>query len=288
MGSKLKAAATSLGINLTLLAGKIAVAAWTGSIAIMAEAAHSFFDMLASLLAYLGIKIAEQPDDSTHPYGHEKFETLSSLLQALLITGTAVIVLWESYQKFLHPAPLEHLGWGIALIAITIPIAYLTARYLSATAKKEGGSHALEADSAHFTTDVLGSVAVLAGLLLVRWGMWWGDSLAAFAVGMIMLYISIRLLRGAFYVLLDFSPGREKMRRIEGVLRKAVKSRKITRFHKLRARMAGSRILLEFHIHVPRRMSVVTAHQISSDIKRDIRKRVPQVKDATIHIEPDS
>ena len=287
MSKKLGAATTSICVNVGLLVSKIFMAIFTGSIGLFAESVHSLFDLFASVLASLGIKKAEQPDDRTHHYGHEKFENLSSLLQALLILGTAFLVIWEAYQKFMHPSPVENSEWGIVLMAISIPVTYFTAKYLSRVAKKSGGSQALEADSAHFTTDVLSSVAVLVGLLMVKLGLPFGDPLAAFAVGIIMLYISVELGMRSFYVLMDYSPSKRKIRAIESVLDKAMKDGKITRFHKLRARMAGSKILLEFHIHVNKGLSVVEAHKISSDIKSDIKKCVPEVKEATIHIEPD-
>ncbi|MFA6888206.1 MAG: cation diffusion facilitator family transporter [Candidatus Woesearchaeota archaeon] len=286
MSNKLKAATTSIVINLTLLTSKIIAAYITGSIALIAECAHSLFDMVASILAYVGIKKAEQPEDHTHLYGHEKFENLSSLLQALLITGTAFIIMWEAYKKFSEHGVVENSGVGIILMMISIPITFLTARYLSSVAKKEGGSQALEADSAHFTTDVLGSIAVLTGLILVKFGFPFGDPLAAFTVGIIMLYISIELGLHSFYVFMDFSPDASRVKLIEDVLKKAMSNKKIDKYHKLRARMAGSKILLEFHIHISPNLTVKEGHDISSAIKAEIRKAVPEVKDATIHIEP--
>ena len=285
---KLKAASISVGINITLLLSKIFVAIITGSVGLLAEAIHSSFDLIASVLAFIGIRKAEEPDDNTHHYGHEKFENLSSLLQALLITGTSFIVMWEAYHKFKNPTPVENSTIGIILMVVTIPITYLTARYLSRIAKEEGGSQALEADSAHFTTDVLGSIAVLVGLLMVQFGMPWGDALAAFIVGLIMLYISIELGIHSFYVFMDFSPDKTKIAKIKRVLDSSRKKKMITSYHKLKARMAGSKILLEFHILVPKKLDITSAHQISSDIKRAIKKAVPEVKEATIHIEPDS
>jgi cation diffusion facilitator family transporter len=285
---KLRAASVSIGINIALLLSKIIAAIITGSVGLLAEAIHSSFDLIASVLAFIGIKKAEEPDDLNHHYGHEKFENLSSLLQALIITGTSFIVMWEAYHKFKNPTPVENSMIGIILMAVTIPITYLTARYLSKIAKAEGGSQALEADSSHFTTDVLGSIAVLLGLLMVKFGMGWGDALAAFIVGLIMLYISIELGIHSFYVFMDFSPDKSKIAKIKRVLDSSRKKKMIMSYHKLKARMAGSKILLEFHILVPKKLDIATAHQISADIKRAIKKAVPEVKEATIHIEPDS
>ena len=287
MSKKLKAASTSIIVNISLLISKAILAVLTGSIGLLAESAHSLFDLFASLLAYLGIKKADQPEDSRHLYGHEKFETLSSFLQALLITGTAFIVMWEAYSKILHPTPVENSEWGIALMIISIPVTYFTAKYLSKMAEQEGGSHALEADSAHFTTDVLSSIAVLIGLVLVKFGLPYGDPIAAFIVGLIMIYISIKLGIRSYHVFMDASPDELQMKKIVRTLNSAIKNKKITRYHKLKARMIGSKILLDVHIHVPNKLSIVEAHEISSEIRRELKRKVPQIKDATIHEEPD-
>jgi cation diffusion facilitator family transporter len=283
MVGKLKAAKISILVNCGLLVSKIVVALITGSIGLYAESAHSFFDLLASALAYLGIRKAEEPEDHTHTFGHEKFENLSSMLQALLITGTAFVVLFEAYQKLASPSAVEFSEAGIILMLVSIPVTYFTSKYLGAVARKEGSS-ALEADSAHFTTDVISSISVLIGLILVRLGYAFGDPIGAIVVGFVMLYISIELLLHSFYVFMDFSPDREKMRKIRNVLEQ---EKRITRFHKLRARMAGSRILVDVHIHVPRIMPVETAHMIAHEIESRILNEVPQVKEVSIHIEPD-
>jgi cation diffusion facilitator family transporter len=283
MGRKLGAAGLSIGVNVTLLISKIIVATITGSIGLYAESAHSLFDLLASVLAYLGIKKAEEPEDRTHHFGHEKFENLSSMLQALLITGTAFVVMFEAYQKFSDPGKLESSELGIALMLISIPITLFTSKYLGEIAKKEGSS-ALEADSAHFTTDVISSVSVLAGLVLVRLGFPIGDPLAAMVVGAVMLYISVELLLHSFFVFMDFSPDKKVMDKIARIMES---EKRITRFHKLRARVAGSRVLVDVHIHVPHGMPIETAHLISHELESRIIREVSEVKEVSIHIEPD-
>lgn len=284
MGKKLGAAALSIGVNVTLLLSKIAVAFLTGSIGMYAESAHSLFDLLASVLAYLGIRKAEEPSDETHHFGHEKFENFSSLLQAMLIAGTAGIVIFEAYEKLSMPGTVENSEIGIGLMLVSIPVTYLTSRYLSETARKEGGSHALEADSAHFLTDVGSSVAVLSGLIFVRLGFPVGDPLAAFMVGLVMIIISAELGVRSFVIFMDFSPDKETLGKIEGVLRKEAR---ITRYHKLRARIAGSRIFLDVHIHFPHDTDIVEAHKVAHEIENDIIRAVPQVKEVSVHMEPD-
>jgi len=284
MGGKLGAAKLSMAVNISLLATKIAAAFVTNSIGLYAESVHSLFDLVASVLAYLGVRKAEEPSDKNHHYGHEKFETLSSLLQALLITGTAFVILFEAWQRLSSPSEVGMSEVGIALMLISIPVAYLTSKRLSDVAKQEGGSQALEADSAHFTTDIISSAAVFLGLVLVRMGFSFGDPLAAFVVALVMLYISFELLKGSFVVFMDFSPDQPTMNLIEGVL---ITESRITRFHKLRARYAGSKILVDVHIHVPHHTGIKQAHAIAHDLKEKIIRAVPEVKEVNIHIEPD-
>lgn len=283
MGKKLGAAKMSMLVNMLLLASKIALASITGSIGLLAESAHSLFDLLASGLAYLGIKKAEEPSDRTHSYGHDKFENLSSLLQAVLIAITAVLVIYEAYHKMMAPTPVEFSEAGIALMLVTIPVTYLTSRYLGKVAQEEGSS-ALEADAAHFTTDIISSVAVLAGLVLVKLGFPPGDPFSAVVVALVMLYISFELGYKSFKVFMDFTPDKEVMGCIEGVL---IDEKRITRYHKLRARLSGSRIWVDVHVHFPHETNVQRAHKVAHEIKKDIMKAVPEVKDVNIHIEPD-
>ena len=283
MAGKLGAATLSIIVNAALLVSKLAVAFITGSIGLYAESAHSLFDLLASVLSYLGIMKAGEPSDQDHHFGHEKFENLASFLQALLIMGTSFVVIYEAYGKFTMPAEVNEPLLGIAVMLVSIPVAYLTSRHLGKTANEEG-SAALEANSAHYITDVLSSIAVLIGLGMVNLGYTIGDPLAAVAVALVMFYISVELLHRSYVVFMDFSPDRETMAKMRGVL---AAEKRITRFHKLRARIAGSRILMDVHIHVPHGIPIETAHAISHEIETKILREVPAVKEVNIHIEPD-
>jgi len=283
MAQKLGAASLSIGVNIALLASKVGAAYVTGSMGLLAEAAHSFFDLLASALAYVGIKMAGEPSDKEHHFGHEKFENLSSLIQGLLIAATAAIVMYEAAHKLFSPVAVEFSEVGIVLMLISIPVTLYTSKYLGKVAESEGSS-ALEADSAHFTTDVVSSVSVLVGLVLVKLGIGIGDPLSAIVVGLVMLYISAEILWKSIVVFMDFAPDSETMERIEQVFKD---EKRITRYHKLRARLAGSMILVEAHIHLPQKTPVKSAHTISHEIVDRIKRKVPRVKEVNIHIEPD-
>jgi cation diffusion facilitator family transporter len=282
MSKKLKAASTSITVNVILLISKLLAAFFTGSIALIAESAHSLFDLVASLLAYIGIRIAQRPEDESHSYGHEKFESLSSFLQSVLIALTSVFVIYEAYEKLINPAKVENSEVGIILMVITIPITLFVSRYLARIAKEEGGSHALEADSAHFTTDVIGSAAVLLGLAAFKLGFPMGDALAAFVVAIIMLYISYHLLKETYYVFMDYNPKPEIMEDVKKIIHK----HRGVSYHKLKARRAGSKVFVEFHIQVNPKLTVDESHELAMKIKRRLMKDMTMIKDVTIHVEP--
>ncbi len=282
MSNKLKAASTSIFANIGLLISKIVAAILTGSIGMLAECLHSGFDLVASFLAFIGIKIAQKPDDEKHEFGHEKYESLSSFFQSVIIAVTALFVIFEAYHKLKNPGVVENSEVGIILMIITIPVALLVSRYLSKIAKQEGGSHALEADSAHFATDVIASVAVLIGLVCVKLGFPQGDAIAAFVVAAIMLYISFHLIKETFFVFMDYAPEKEIMEHMTRIIEKYPG----VSYHKLRARRAGSKVFVDFHIQVRSTMNVVESHEISMQLKRKLMKELPEIKDVMIHIEP--
>jgi len=281
MGIKLKAAGTSISVNMGLFISKIFAAVLTGSIALLAETFHSLFDLVASLLAFWGIKHAEKTHDDCHLYGHEKFENLSSFLQSLLIAITAIFVMKEAYSKIMDPKTIENPLLGIILMVISIPVTYFTARYLSKIAKQSGGSSALDADSAHFTTDVIASVAVLIGLFFVKMGYQIGDGLAAIAVSIGMIYISYHLIKDCYHVFMDHSPDRCVMDSIKRELEKMD-----VKYHKLRARRAGSKVLLDFHRETDGNKTVAEAHKESNKIREQMMKDLPELKDVNIQIQP--
>ncbi len=279
---KLRAASMSIGVNLFLIVIKLAVAIITGSLAIFAELAHSFFDMIASIFAYTGIKKAEEPADSSHHYGHEKFENLSSLAQTILIVITSVIIIYEALDRIRSPKPIEATELGLIAMVATIGVDYFVSKYLH-KASEEHGSSALEADAYHFTTDMLGAIAVIVGLVFVMAGFTMFDSFAAIFVALLMLWISYRLGRKSINALMDVSPQDAVMKQIGAIISSTPG---VENFHKLKARYVGKKILVDVHVQVSCNITVQEGHDISHDVKERLIAEFPDIKEVTIHIEP--
>ncbi|MGZ4901479.1 MAG: cation diffusion facilitator family transporter [Halobacteriota archaeon] len=283
---KLRAATFSILVNVLLLTLKLVVGILTGSLGILAEVAHSLLDLVASGFAYAGVRGASIPPDEEHPYGHEKYENFSSLIQTALLGITCVWIFYEAGLRLLTGSSLElgsTLYYAIAVMIIAVVADLLISRYLFRNARAFG-SPALEADAYHFSTDMYSSVAVLVGLIAATFGYVLVDSLAAIVVAIIMLVTSLRLFRRTTRVLLDGAPPKEMTTQIAEVIRN---DPHVTGYHDLRARQAGSSLFVDVSIHVKPDLSLEEAHGIVHGLESAIKHQVPNVKESVIHIEPE-
>ncbi len=284
---KRRAATFSILVNVLLLSLKLVVGVATGSLGILAEVAHSLLDLVASGFAYLGVRGAGMPADEEHPYGHEKYENFSSLIQTVLLGITCIWIFYEAGQRLLIGFSLElgnALYYAVAVMAVAIVADFAISRYLFRSARTFGSS-ALEADAYHFSTDMYSSIAVLAGLVAATFGYFLIDPLAAIVVAVIMLVTSLRLGRRTTRVLLDGAPPKEITTRIAEVVRN---DPHVTGYHDLRARQAGNSLFVDVSVHVKSNLSLEEAHSIVHELDRAIKRRVPNVKESVIHIEPEA
>src|ERR1019366_8998194 len=167
---KRSAAFSSLLAAVGLTTMKTIVGLLTGSLGILAEAAHSGLDLVAALMTYIAVRISGKPADRTHLYGHGKVENLSALLETLLLFITCGWIIYEAtHRLFFHKVEVEVTVWSFAVMATSIVIDISRSRVLSRIAKKYN-SQALEADALHFETDVWSSAVVIVGLAI--WVCW--------------------------------------------------------------------------------------------------------------------
>ncbi len=279
---KLWAAKLSILVNSFFIILKVGIGLLSGSIGIIAESLHSFLDLIASVFAYFGLKKGDEPFDKSHPYGHEKFENLSSIIQMMLIAITALVILYEALEKLASPG-VEFEELGIILMLMTTAISYKFSKYLHGISEEEH-SHALEADAYHFTSDVWGSVAVMGGLVLSRLGFPMADPIAAIVVALIMLRLAYTTGMKMLNILLEHSAEEHVLHELESIIKS---DSNVVRFHKLRARYIGARIWVDVHIHIRKNLSLKEAHRIAHRLKDRIMRKMRNVKEVNIHLEPD-
>ena len=281
--AKLGAALVSVLVNLFLITLKVVIGVLTGSIGILAEAAHSLLDLVASVLAFLGIHWAERPADPSHAFGHEKFENMSSGLQMLMLGATCAVIFYEAVKRMVTGFSINVTWYALAVMAVSIVLDFWISRYLHKTAHHAGGSVALEADALHFVSDMWGAVAVVIGLTLAALGLKIADPIAAIVVAIVIGGTAVRSGVRTAAILMDKSPDQAMIDRVAQVVRAHPE---IINFHTLRARQAGSKILLDVCIELDESTGLGPAHEISHEVAEQIKREIPQVTDALVHAEP--
>jgi len=282
---KTRAALLSILSNSCLIALKLAAGIITGSIAIITEAIHSSIDLLASVIAFISVRKAEEPADEDHPYGHHKIEHLAAAIEGMLILVGAGIIVFESVRRLADPPEVESLGIGIAVIAFSMVANVLVSTYLYRQARATD-SPALEGDAAHLRTDALTSGGVLIGLIAVEvTGVELIDPLVALLVAGAIVIAGLRILARSSRVLVDEVLPEQELAAIRSVL-EGHGNDEIAGYHKLRARRAGSRRYVDMHVQFHEGTTLARAHELSHELQAQIAARV-RGADVLIHLEPE-
>ncbi|NMB55772.1 MAG: cation transporter [Leptolinea sp.] len=286
---KTQAALSSVIAAVGLTTFKIIVGVMTGSLGILAEAAHSGLDLVAALVTFLAVRISGKPADEEHLYGHGKVENLSALFETLLLLATCVWIIYEAYQRlFVQHVEVEVSIWAFIVMAVSIVIDATRSRVLANAAKKHN-SQALEADALHFSTDIWSSSVVIAGLVCVTLSktisglnfLKQADAVAAVGVAFIVIFVSLELGVRTVKGLLDSVP--EGL--VEKVTDKVLSIPGVTDCHKVRIRPSGAHIFIDAHVVMEGSLSLEEAHAVTEHIQAEVRNIIPDV-DFTVHAEP--
>jgi cation diffusion facilitator family transporter len=284
--SKSGAAALSIASNSVLIALKLAAGAITGSIAIITEAIHSLIDLVASVIAFISVRKADEPADEEHPYGHEKVENLAANIEGILILVGAAVIVYEATHRLVAGSTVDSLGVGIAVMGFSV-VANLV---VSANLYRQARIHespALEGDAAHLRTDAMTSAGVLLGLALVEiTGVDAFDSITALVVAGAIVWAGISIIRRSSGVLVDEVLPDAEMDRIEAAIA-AARTPEVAGYHKLRARRAGSRRHIDFHVQYRSGTSLERAHELAHEMRDSIEAEIPQAE-VLIHAEPET
>lgn len=278
------AALASLVVGGLLLAVKFLAYAQTGSAAILSDALESIVNVVAAGFALISVIYAATPPDSQHPYGHGTIEFFSAGFEGGLIIVAGCGIIWESVGKLVSPVPLANLDQGLVLLA-GAGVVNLGLGLGLVRAGKRQRSLTLVADGKHVLTDVVTSVGVLAGLFLVRLtGLEWLDPAVACAVAVNILFTGYRLMRQAFAGLM-----READPRLLDEICQTLSARRKPIWigiHRLRAWRSGNRIHVDFHLILPRDLSLEAAHAEVREVEDILYAGFGSDADVLIHADP--
>jgi cation diffusion facilitator family transporter len=221
---KKNAAWLSVASNTFLTLGKFIAGLLTGSVSILSEAAHSAIDLMASIIATFSVHMSDRPPDWNHPYGHEKIENISGVIEGVLIFFAAIWIIFEATDKLLHGAEIKNLESGLVVMAISAVLNFGVATLLKRSSIANR-SVALEADAAHLYTDVYTSLGVFIGLFAIKIAQWvwgvslvWLDPVIAIGVALLILFTAFSITRKSFLPLMDSSASAEEMGHVNRVI----------------------------------------------------------------------
>ena len=276
---KEKIAGLAVFANLLLAIGKLTIGFLAGATSVFAEGIHSAMDVLSSGIGFIGIKLAKQPRDKKHPFGHYKFEVLSGLIITLILFLTGAFIIYDSFREFQNPSPtnIGYLALGIMIISAIVN--EVMARLKINYGKKEN-SISLLSDGIHSRIDVYTSIAVLIGLLIVKFlGFIYADSILALLIGLYIIKESFSLGKEATDSLLDVSAGEEIERKIREIIK-----RESIEISDLRTQKKGAVVTANLEIKLPSKLSIEEATKISNNLKNSLIKNIETLEYVAIQI----
>lgn len=280
--------------RLVNLAGRVAIAAasllilvkliaWimTGSSSILAALTDSLMDVTTSIINLLAIKIALQPADNEHRFGHGKAESLAGLAQAAFIAGSAMFLVFNSISALVNEQQVVASAVGIAVMIFSVFVTIALVYFQSYIVKKTG-SMAIKADSLHYRTDIALNGAVLLALVLSGLGWYWADGVFAIAVSLYILHGAWEIATQSIDALMDKQlPKSEE----EMIVKMAYRIKGVLGVHDLRTRQSGNTKFIQLHLELEDHLSLYDAHVKADKLEAELENAFSQV-DILIHLDP--
>lgn len=282
--SRLPQLASYASLSVALFLVGIKVWAWlaTDSVAVLSSLADSFLDVLASAITVVAIWISSQPADSEHRFGHGKSEGLAALLQSIIISLSALYVCSEAIRRIFVPEPVTEpaVGIGVMLIAILLTLAL---QWFQRIVVKRTGSMAIAADAAHYRSDLLINLGVVASILLsMQFASLLIDPLVGIAIAGFILFSVYGIAKTALDVLLDRElPDADRQR----IYELATEHSDVLGFHDLRTRYGGSHYFIQFHLELAPEITLMRTHVILDEVEDRVRAVFPNA-DIIVHPDP--
>jgi cation diffusion facilitator family transporter len=281
--SKTGVAALSVASNLALTLLKLVIGLVTGSVSVIAEAIHSSVDLLAACIAFFAVRTSGKSPDEEHPYGHGKVENVSGTVEGILIFLAAGLIIYEAATKLVKGAAAPSVDLGLVAMGVAVVANFIVSRQLFKVARRTE-SAALEADAYHLTTDIVTSLGVFVGLIVVGLTkLPFLDPLVAMAVAVLIIRAAWQITGKSFVDLVDRSLPEEERNRIMAIM--GEHKELMAGFHHMRTRKSGSERQIDLHLVVDSKASVAEAHALCDHLEDDLKAAFGNCS-LTIHIEP--
>jgi cation diffusion facilitator family transporter len=270
----------SIFINSALFILKMWAGIITGSIALTADAWHTFSDSISSIAVVIAAKLSSKKADKEHPFGHGRWEQIASLFIAVLLGIIAYDFLENSIVQFSKRESVQYGTLAVAVTVISIMVKELLAQYAFYISRKTDNA-GVKADGWHHRTDALSSAAVLAGILFAR-HFWWIDSVLGAIIALMLFYATFEILKETITKILGEEPGQDLIDKISAEARNAYKND--LQLHHFHIHNYVLHKELTLHIRLDKNMTIEEGHRIATKIENTIKEKFGLI--TTVHVEP--
>lgn len=276
---------TLIGALINALLGVIKiVGGWVfHSHALIADGVHSFSDLLTDVMVVFASKFGSQDADVSHPYGHQRIETAATLLLSSLLILVGAGLGWDTFDEILRSEHEEPQWLALPIAAISIVANEALFHYTQRVGKRIQ-SDLIIANAWHHRSDAAASLVVVLGIVGSLCGYSYLDAIAAIIVSLLIIKMGITYGWNSVKELVDTAVGPEDLQTIETIVTQVKGVRKI---HQLRSRSMGSDVFVDLHILVDPFISVSEGHFIAQHVHRCLLKKMKQIKDVTVHVDPE-
>ena len=267
-------------LNIAVALAKLIYGTMTKTASMVADGFHSFSDGTSNVVGLIGIWIASKPPDESHPYGHQKVETLSTIFIALLLFFVSYEIMVGAYGRFKNPIePVINIGSFIVMIA-TLAVNLFVVKYETKQGEQLKSS-ILISDAKHTQSDVYVSLSVIVSLIAIKLGFPIVDSLVSVFIGILILKAGLEILVNATNVLID-----GKILDSNEICRKVLEHPEVNNCHKIRTRGKENQIMVDLHIGIDKNQTVEQGHEIVHDVEKMLMEEFEGVSEVIIHLEP--
>ncbi|MFP4097723.1 MAG: cation diffusion facilitator family transporter [Alphaproteobacteria bacterium] len=285
LGSKasLVAGYSAIGIGIVLITIKAIAYYMSGALGILSSLTDSVADSLISLVALASVYYAAQPADKDHRWGHGKMEAVFALFQAAMIAGGGVFLVFQSLDRLAHPQELEAFGTAIIVLIVSIILSIILV-WIQRRSLEQNDSLAIEADSLHYSSDILINSGALIVIVLTMYGMpFWIDALFALGVAFFMAKMAWGVAAKALDMLLDKELPEDERTQIKQIIEA---HEQVAGWHDLRTRKTGTTIVIMVDVEVDPTLTLGAAHNIATDLEEKLHSLYADA-DIFIHLDPE-
>ncbi|MEA3370296.1 MAG: cation diffusion facilitator family transporter [Campylobacterota bacterium] len=279
-----KATVVSTSVAAVLVVMKMTVGVLSGSIAVLASAIDSFLDLTVSLFNFFALHNAEKNPDEKFHYGRSKIEPLAAVIEGVVVSLSALFILYEALVKIAHPREMAHMSESIAVMIASFIITAFLVAFLNRVAKKTGNM-VIKADALHYKTDLFSNGAVLMALVLISYtAEELIDPILGIGIAIYMIYSAIPIIKEGVLMLLDAALPEEDVKKIKEIIEEEPV---ITTHHYLQTRESGSHVFVSVHAVFNVSISLYDAHLIADRVEAKIKALFEDKKThILIHMDP--